>query len=119
MIEFDVLELRHDRDKRTNRPMVKLFLITLKFDPEQYQQTFPCLSCGAKGHKFQAFKDKVFNFCPRTQVTMPITIYKENDELMPYLEIVKEKPMARNEAIGYLKQKRIVPSPDIALAIGS
>jgi len=117
MIEFNILELRTEQNQRTNRPIAKLFLVTLSFDPEKYQQTFPCLSCGAKNHTFKVFKDKVFNYCPRTHVTMPVTIYRENDELMPYLEIVKEKPMGRNEAIAYLKEKRIIPNANITLAL--
>jgi hypothetical protein len=117
-LEHEILELRTEPDRLTRKPTKKLFLVKLKFDPEKYMMTFPCLSCGAQGHKFSVFKDNVFTYCPKTQVTMKTSTYQsDGSTFLPFLKIVSEKSITRTEALAYMKLNRIVPMPDIALAV--
>jgi hypothetical protein len=104
--------------------MKAVYLLTLEFNPEEFMQKCPCLTCGAvaERHTFKPFKGKIYNYCTRTHITMSVSTFNpldDNSSLMNYMSIVAEKQLTRNDVLKYLKENKIVPSPEIAVILVS
>jgi len=122
MIEFKALELRTEINSKTRKYTKSVYLLTLEFNPEEFMKKCPCLTCGAvaERHTFKPFKGKIYNYCTRTHVTMAISTWNpldDNASLMPYMTIVKEEQLTKNQVLTYLKENKIVPSPEIAVLL--